>query len=87
VTELERDFTFSLTKYPSLIFVFLVVTVVSWVEGLNLIFVVIKYGWGIHLMDLLIKCIVIIGRLKEQEEWVLNPTSCIISIIKKRMGT
>jgi len=25
VTELERDFTFSLTKYPSLIFVFLVV--------------------------------------------------------------
>jgi len=26
VTELERDFTFSLTKYPSLIFVFLVVS-------------------------------------------------------------
>jgi len=25
MTELERDFTFSLTKYPSLIFVFLVV--------------------------------------------------------------
>jgi len=25
VTEFERDFTFSLTKYPSLIFVFLVV--------------------------------------------------------------
>jgi len=27
VTELERDFTFSLTKYPSLIFAFLVVSV------------------------------------------------------------
>jgi len=29
VTELERDFTFSLTKYPSLIFVFLVVGKIS----------------------------------------------------------
>jgi len=27
VRELERDFTFSLTKYPSLIFIFLVVVV------------------------------------------------------------
>jgi len=32
VTELERDFTFSLTKYPSLIFVFLLVIVKSTIE-------------------------------------------------------
>jgi len=33
VTELERDFTFSLTKYPSLIFIFLVVI---WGGGLRI---------------------------------------------------
>jgi len=36
VRELERDFTFSLTKYPSLIFVFLVVRAEKEKQFLNL---------------------------------------------------
>jgi len=47
MTELERDFTFSLTKYPSLIFVFLVVvkdtTVHNFFVGLSLIRKIFAY--------------------------------------------
>ena len=47
--ELERDFTFSLTKYPSLIFAFLVVNVLElkikiWCQNLFTWLFLTKYG-------------------------------------------